>query len=428
MKKKIYKYLVLISLILIDLSVKIQSHKLCAIIILLNIRKSKEFRYKNIKTKRKVLVFPKSNGYEDLIESFNNENRRDIVFFLLPRNFLKKIFSFYFGKNYEKDYYTKLKTESEIYRKKLYIKFLTSVFKYLESFTKFDAFISFNLFYYAEKYFEEVCKNLNTKFIVLHKESAFNYYEEKKAVVLYGKYNDKSLSHKISVYSESQKKLLIKSKIANKNQVVVNGTPRSDYAFKLRKIPPRGKILVFYLIEYNRGQVFGYDKQVNWKKLYKQTLKYLFKFAKKNPEIQIILKGKTGIHKKGHAELNNLPQNCIFIEGGTGHELLKNASVVIAFNSTILFETIASNRNLIVPNFNNENKMKKNLLLEIKNKKYLINSERDFQNKIVFYLSLKYKNKKISKIDSKSLKYFLGNANGNSCEKMREFLERNIGC
>ena len=94
--------------------------------------------------------------------------------------------------------------------------------------------------------------------------------------------------------------------------------------------------MVFYLIEYNRGQVFGYDKQVNWKKLYKQTLKYLFKFAKKNPEIQIILKGKTGIHKKDHAELNNLPQNCIFIEGGTGHELLKNASVVIAFNSAIL--------------------------------------------------------------------------------------------
>ena len=30
--------------------------------------------------------------------------------------------------------------------------------------------------------------------------------------------------------------------------------------------------------------------------------------------------------------------------------------------------------------------------------------------------------------DIKSLKYFLGNANGNSCEKMKEFLERNIGC
>ena len=426
-KRKIYKYYLYISILLIGIAVRINSHKLSALIILINIRRFNSVK-SNFKSKKKILVFPKSGGNEDLIETYRNKKDNQIDFYLLPRILYKKIFSYYFDKNFEKDYYTKLQNFEDIKSKELYVNFLSLTFKSVGKYIKFDAFISFNLFYYAEKYFEEVCKNLNIKFIVLHKESAFNSYEEKKAVVLYGKFNDKSLSHKISVYSESQKKLLIKSKIANKNQVVVNGTPRSDYAFKLRKIPPRGKVLVFYLIEYNRGQVFGYDKQVNWKKLYKQTLKYLFKFAKKNPEIQIILKGKTGIHKRGHAELNNLPQNCTFIEGGAGHELLKNASVVIAFNSTILFETIASNRNLIVPNFNNENKIKKDLLLEIKNKKYLINSERDFQNKIVFYLGLKYKNKKISKIDIKSLKYFLGNANGNSCEKMKEFIERNIEC
>ena len=47
------------------------------------------------------------------------------------------------------------------------------------------------------------------------------------------------VSYKISVYSENQKKILIKSKIAYKNQVAVVGTPRSDYAFKLRKIAPK---------------------------------------------------------------------------------------------------------------------------------------------------------------------------------------------
>ena len=73
----------------------------------------------------------------------------------------------------------------------------------------------------------------------MHKESALNPSEEIKAPIIYGKYNDKSLSHRISVYSESQKKILIKSKIANKKQIVVNGTPRSDYAFKLRKISPK---------------------------------------------------------------------------------------------------------------------------------------------------------------------------------------------
>ena len=37
------------------------------------------------------------------------------------------------------------------------------------------------------------------------KNQAFTYAEEKRAPEIYRKFNDKSLSHKISVYSESQK-------------------------------------------------------------------------------------------------------------------------------------------------------------------------------------------------------------------------------
>ena len=112
-----------------------------------------------------------------------------------------------------------------------------------------DSFISFNLFYYSEKYFDKVCLNLNKKFIILHKESTFTPIEERGAAQVYKYYNDKSLSHKISVYSEIQKKILIKSRIANNNQVVVNGCPRSDYAFKLRKIKPKKNLIVYYMIE-----------------------------------------------------------------------------------------------------------------------------------------------------------------------------------
>ena len=120
---------------------------------------------------------------------------------------------------------------------------------------------------------------------------------------------------------------------------------------------------MFYLIEYNRtASVLSSDRKLNWNKLYKQTLKYLFEFAEKNPRVQIILKGKTGVHNKNQANFNNLPKNCIFIDGGVGHTFLKDASIVIAFNSTIVFETIASNRNLIIPNFNNENKVKQKYL------------------------------------------------------------------
>jgi len=426
MTERINKYFIYLSLFIIDLALRINNHKICAFIIWLNIRKSKKIksRFKNAK---KVLVFPKSGGYDDLIESFFNKKNNNIVFYLLPRTFLKKIFSYYFGIKHEvyvKDYYTKLKNLDELNKKKLYVKFLTLTFRSINDYLKLDAFVSFNLFYYSEKYFEEVCKNLNSKFIILHKESVFTPIEELMASVIYKKYNERSLSYKISVYSESQKKMLIKSKIANKKQVFVNGNPRCDYSFRLRKVKPKKKIIVFYLIEYNRNNnVFIRNKKKNWKKLYNQTLKYVLEFAKNNPNIEVILKGKTGIHKKNHFNSKLLSKNCLFIEGGSGQKLLKDASVVIAFNSTIVFETILSNRNLIIPNFNNENKLNKNILLNIKNKKYFANTKKQFNKKINLNLKLGYKNKKLSKNDIDSLKYYVGNIDGNSGIKVQKFFK-----
>ena len=426
MKKKIYKYFVNLSLILIYLSVKINSHKLCAFVIWLNMRKLKSVKSSS-DNKKKILVFAKSNGTEDLIEAFKNK-KTNFIFFLLPRSFIKKIYSnLNFGGKYQKDYFTKLTKIEDIKKKNLYVNFLTLVFKSLNDLIKLDGYISFNIFYFPEKYFEEACINLKSKYIILQKESAFSTSEQLKAISIYRKFNTKSLSHKISVYTENQKKMLIKSKIAHKNQIVVNGTPRSDYAFRLRKIAPKEKIIVFYLIEYNRpSKGLLRLKKVNWKKLYNQTLDYLFEFAKKNPDIKIILKGKTGVHKKGQSNINHLPQNCKFIDGGSGHSLLENASVVIAFNSTIVFETIASNRNLIIPNFNNENSIYKGFLHKIENKKYFVNSKFQFNKKLKLYLDLKYKNKKLSTPDIKTLKFFLGNIDATAGSKTKSFLERTI--
>jgi len=424
MKKKLYNFFVYISLALINLFVKINSPKICAFIISLNIRKLKIIK-SNSKNPKKILIFPKSNGTEDIIESFKNK-KSNIIFFLLPRPFLQKIFLCFFDRSYCQDYFTKLTKLKDIKKKNSYVSFLTSTFRYVEYFIQFDGFVSFNLFYYAEKYFEEVCKNLNKKFIILHKESAFTPLEEKRAPEIYKKFNDKSLSYKVSVYSESQKKILIKSKITLKNQIAVVGTPRSDYAYRLRKIAPKEKVIVFYLIEYNRSTPISGPKVKNWSKLYNQTLKYLFEFAKNNPDIQIILKGKTGFHEKGQSNLNPLPQNCRFIDGGSGHSLLRNASVVIAFNSTIVFETIASNRNLIIPNFNGENKVYRNILHKIKNKQYFVNSKIQFNKKIKLYLDLNYKNKKLSTPDIKTLKYFLGNIDATAGAQIRKFLKKTI--
>ena len=430
-KNILYRIFLSFSLFSITFAVSTNNLKLSAFIIWCNIRKLREIRSDKKNTK-KILVFPKSGGYEDLVESFKNQKNHNIHFFLLPRKFLKIIYTkINRGKDTFKnpnlksrDYFTKPKNSNEKYKKKMYIKFLTSSFKLLDKYLKLDGFISFNIFYHPEKYFEEVCRNLNKKLIILHKESVFTPYDEINIVNIYNKHNDKSLAHKISVYSESQKKILIKSKIATTNQIQVNGCPRSDFIFRLRKIKPQNNVVVFYLIESNRVTNRFFNLNNSWKKLYIQTLSYLIEFAKNNSEIKIILKGKTGVHTKQFFAKYSLPKNCTFIEGGAGEQFLKNASVVVAFNSTVVFEAILSNRNLIIPNFNNEYKKKRKFLHAIKNKKYFSNSKKNFLEKLNIYLNLNYQNKELSNIDKKTIKHYLGNTDGKSGKKVKQFLNK----
>ena len=99
----------------------------------------------------------------------------------------------------------------------------------------------------------------------------------------------KNFAHKISIYSQSQK-ILIKSNIALKKQLKIIGCPRSDYSFKLRKIKPHDKTVVFFLIETDRYaqsnfQKISIKKKTNWKKLYKKTLDYLIEYAHNNPKL-----------------------------------------------------------------------------------------------------------------------------------------------
>ena len=47
---------------------------------------------------------------------------------------------------------------------------------------------------------------------------------------------------------------------------------------------------------------------------------------------------------------------CLFSNSNPGHKFLKNANVVISFNSTILFEAILANRNVIIPIFDVDKK------------------------------------------------------------------------
>ena len=414
------KFWLLISLI----ALKINSHKFYALILFFNIQILKKIKCNN-KNAKKILIFSKSGGTEDLIQSFKNKKNNNIKVYFIPRSYLKEVHAFFFKDKHKKDYYTKINGNDEIKRKKAFVNFLTLSFKFLDKFFKINALISFNIFYYSEKYLDEVCLNLGKKFIILHKESVLTPNGEKMWSHIYKKNNDKSFASKISVYSNSQKKMLIKTKIAENKQIVVNGCPRSDFSFELKKITPRKKIIVFFLFDTNIYSSKKSKKQKNWVKLYNQSINYLTEYAKSNLDTTLILKGKTGYHKK-KSILKYLSKNCFFVEGGAGEKYLRDAKVVVSFNSTTVFEAIAARRNLIIPNFNNEKRNQNYDLHQIKNKNYFVDSKKKLFKKLNFYLNATQLNKKLSFYDKQALNYYLGNIDGKSGVRVVKFLNKEI--
>ena len=65
MNKLIYNFRKSVSLFLLGIALRINSHNLCAIILRFNIRKLKRIKY-NKKNLKKILIFSKSGGNEDI--------------------------------------------------------------------------------------------------------------------------------------------------------------------------------------------------------------------------------------------------------------------------------------------------------------------------------------------------------------------------
>lgn len=424
LKKKIYSLRKKIWLTIAVIALKINSHKLFAFILFFNIQKLKKIKCNNKKAKI-ILIFSKSGGTEDLIQSFENKRNNNFKVYFIPRSYLKVVHASYFKNKQKKDYYTKIKSKDELNKKEALINFLSLSFNFLDKFFKINALISFNVFYYSEKYLDQVCLNLGKKFLILHKESVLTPNGEKMWSEIYEKYNDRSLASKISVYSNSQKNILIKTKIAKSNQIVVNGCPRSDYSFSLKNFIPKKKVVVFFLFDTNIYSKNKSKKNHNWLKLYNQSISYLSEYAKKNLDTVIILKGKTGYHSKQSIS-KYLSKNCFFVEGGPGEKYLRDAKVVISFNSTTIFESIAARRNLIIPNFNNEKKNQRLDLMQIKDKNYYVDSKKIFFKKLDYYLKSTTPTKKLTNYDKHALNYYLGNIDGKSGRRMIKFLNKEI--
>lgn len=382
-------------------------------------------KFKFIDNKKKtILIIRKSAGFEDVMASINY-SKIDKNVLVLPRNILKKIFITFLSKNLFRDKYYFSKIIKKAEREKYKI-FMDDLIKKLKKRYNIRLIIAFNVMYKEVHQVAKSCKKIDVNFLTLQKESIFSKARSKILKKFYETFLKEYHGTHISTYNNLHKEIFLNSGYISEDKINVTGCPRLDYSFMIKKNNTNLNILYFSISK--RAGLPYYDnkftslglfkiKKFDWRDLKKNTENFLLEY-KKREKIDITIKYKTGISEEEKIIKKFENTGIQIIRNSTGHELLKNASIVIAFNSTTIFEAIAAKIPVIIPYFK-ISPNQKNFVFEINKSKnvYIV------KNKSMFFKTLdllRKKNKKYTanNIEKNVLFKFMGNNKGESKSKL----------
>lgn len=437
-KNFLNRFILTISKYLIFLSCFFNYPFITALILRLNLRLNKHIKYKK-NIKKKIIVLEKSFGIDDLNSAFNNK-KSDILFLNLQRSLLRNIFDFFF-KNYlkeidETNYISKNNVINQ--KKNIYKNYLSKVLIEFKKLIEFDAFLSFNLFYLAERELQKSSFENSINFLVCHKESVSSHWLNIIRTNVWKKKMGPVDVTKVAVYNDYIKKALIDSNSIKSSKIEVIGMPRADLYFKKKKKVFEKKFILFLMIEENaqlpvfnnKWILTGLKKKIrpfSWKKIENDTFETVTKFAKNYKNENIVFKTKPMTSTRKAKELSNLKlNNCKLINQGGSIDLIRNSKIVVAFNTTGILEALIYNIPVIVPSFE-DFKKKRNFMLNFGGLVYSPKSKKEMFDMLVAMKDKKRKLKKNHPVKlKKTLTEHLGNNDGSSGRKLRIFLKKNI--
>lgn len=395
-----------------------------ALIIYFALFKSKKIKFNKVYKKTAIVLY-RANGVDDIESTFQNNKSENRILFL-ARVYLKTINS-YFEKSDKITIHQYLKKT----KNKRYRNFLSKLIKWLKFFLGDIYFVSFNFAFSEEFNLRDVCFKEKVTYLIMYKECVRTKgnYE-----LTFGKLYKNSLNFnknilKISVYNKDMKKELIKNNIFNKNQISITGMPRSSY-LKRRSEQKLKKNIVFFLISKTAGMPQNISirprklKNFNWDKINEIIIKVFSELSEKYPKINFIIKSKEGINKKDKFKITNYIKrpNIKFYVGGSGHALVQSSFIVIAFNSTTVYEGILNRKQVIIPYLREyNNSFLKNYVHEYPD--YLcIRNKKELTSRIeALITNKKMKKTKLNKKENNLIKKYLGNIE-KAPKNMRQFL------
>jgi hypothetical protein len=378
---------------------------------------------------KKIILLSRPGGNEDVQHALNYAGK-PCSYYLFPRALLKQIFNIYLDGLVSDADYRNLTPDIEANKKK-YRNHLAKVIGWFNILFGINAFIEFNITYYAEKELAEVAKLHGINFITLHKECL-------KTEAASGVWADflenrhyKFNIDSIAVYNEMTKNALLKSGLGKLNNVVVTGCSRVDLAHLVRfqRKELIHKKVVFFMIQNNAGIFFKKDGlKDDFKTLSFKVTKELVEFARQNSDVEFVFKAKVAIFESQTKFLNgDIPENIRLSCDDLIHDLLADASVVVGFNTTANFEAIASGCQVVSPElFSDVPDSLKDYVFSLRGAAYLPTNVEEFHETVNKLIAKNTFDRELTEDKIRVLNDVVGNSDGNAGKRTMKLIEDNI--
>jgi len=380
-------------------------------------------------SREKVIILSRAGGNDDVQNALNSAVK-PCSYYLFPRSLIKHIFAIYLDGIVSDDDYRSVTSDTEN-KKTAYRKHLTGVLDWFNSLFGVNAFISFNIVYYAEKELAEAAKLHNISFITIQKECRMTEISSKLWSKSLKEKHYKFNINSISVYNEVTENALLDAGLCEHDKIFVTGCSRLDISHKqrLERKEVINRKLVYFVIQNTAGIT---DKKEgitdDFEALAVKVTQELIKIASEVPEAEFIFKtkiGETEIQKK--LLIDDMSPNIKMVYDGVGHDLLTGASVVVGFQSTAVFEAIASGCQVVSPELFSEVPVSlKEYVFDLDGAAYLPKNSIEFSETIKNLLAENKFDKELSDAKINLLNKVLGNGDGKAGERLMKLIEKHI--
>tara|TARA_R110002096_G_scaffold42144_1_gene113705 strand:- start:246 stop:1568 length:1323 start_codon:yes stop_codon:yes gene_type:complete len=313
----------------------------------------------NKDAKHRVLCIQRSIFEEDVRAMA--ERTDDVCFGMLPKAKLHDIFRQFVDRHPQARELTEYNYHHGCCREALeaYGTFMEKVLSILGNHWPFDAVLSGNFGYLQQQEVARIVENRGIPFITLFKEGLVipAYLDELPKKVIDRK---RYIGSKIIFYSEQIRDAVLKSDAFDgaEFEVAVSGIPRMD---RLVGAPAAKKKRMVLFSFYPEDKFRCFDSSPDTLKRACDAAdgfhRIIYRFAKDNPDWELVVKTKVGERYLTYArdllvaECGEVLANVQVTNAGAAVDLIEEARVVVAFQSTTGIEALVAGRTVICPDF-----------------------------------------------------------------------------